>query len=99
MDDCSHHASIAEVTPPNRRNNFTGGLTIDDPQNGGDIYEVVLAWRNPAPLAAPLAANDPYPYYDETRACQDRVRREFLSRTRRLSRASVPSDAHANMCS
>jgi hypothetical protein len=76
--------SIVQVTPPNRRNNFTGGLTIDDPQNGGDIYEVVVAWRNPAPAAgaAPLAANDPYPYYDETRACQDRIRSEFLTRNR-----------------
>lgn len=75
--------AIMEVTPPMRRNNFTGGLTIEDPQNGGDIYEVVVAWRNPAPVTvAPVAANDPFPYYDETRACQDRVRSEFLSRNR-----------------
>ena len=74
--------SITAVTPPDRRNNFTGGLTIDDPQNGGEIYEVVVAWRNPAPITAPLAANEPFPYYDETRACQDRVRSEFLNRNR-----------------
>jgi hypothetical protein len=76
--------AITQVTPPDRRNNFTGGLTIDDPQSGGDIYEVVVAWRNPVPIAAPLAANDPYPYYDETRACQDRVRSEFLNRNREV---------------
>lgn len=76
--------SILEVTPPNQRNNFTGALTIDDPQNGGDIYEVVVAWRNPSPVTAPLAANDPLPYYDEMRACQDRVRSEFLNRNREV---------------
>ena len=74
--------SITAVTPPDRRNNFTGALTIEDPQNGGEIYEVVVAWRNPTPLTAPIAANDPFPYYDETRACQDRVRSEFLGRNR-----------------
>jgi hypothetical protein len=74
--------SVSEVTPPERGNNFTGALTIDDPQNGGDIYEVVVAWRNPTPVTAPLAANDPFPYYDDTRACQDRVRSEFLNRNR-----------------
>ena len=75
--------SIVGVTPPERRNNFTGGLTIEDPQNGGDIYELVVAWRNPAPVsAARVAANDPFPYYDELRACQDRVRSEFLTRNR-----------------
>ena len=77
--------SIVEVTPPSRRNNFTGALTIDDPQNGPDIYEVVVAWRNPARVrVAPVAVNDPYPYYDELRACQDRVRSEFLTRNREV---------------
>lgn len=72
---------VIEVNEPTRRNNFTGGLTIVDPQNGGDSYDIVVAWRNPdAVPAAPLASNDPYPNYDETRACQDRVRREFLSK-------------------
>ena len=82
--------SIVEVTPPDRRNNFTGALTIEDPQNGGDIYEVVVAWRNlpSAPIAvapvqvAPVAVNNPIPRYDELRACQDRVRSEFLTRNR-----------------
>ncbi|HET9579742.1 MAG TPA: hypothetical protein VFP44_18055 [Usitatibacter sp.] len=75
--------AIMAVTPPSRANNFTGGLTIDDPQNGGDIYEVVVAWRNPAPaVVPPVAANDPFPYFDEARACQERVRSEFLNRNR-----------------
>ena len=75
--------SIHDVTPPSRRNNFTGMINIDDPQSGGEVYELVVAWRNPAAVpAVPLASNDPYPYFDETRACQDRVRGEFLARNR-----------------
>lgn len=74
---------VIDVNSPNRRNNFTGAVTIEDPQNGGDGYELVVAWRNPEGRpAAPLASNDPYPYYDETRACQDRVRSDFIARTR-----------------
>ena len=71
--------SIIDVTPPNPANNYTAGLTIDDPQSGGDIYELVVAWRNTVP--APVVTSAPYPY-DETRACQDRVRSEFLTRNR-----------------
>jgi hypothetical protein len=74
---------VIELREPNRRNNYTGAVTIVDPQNGGDTYDIVLAWRNPdSTPAAPLASNDPYPWFDETRACQDRVRGEFLSRNR-----------------
>jgi hypothetical protein len=72
---------IIEVREPTRRNNYTGALTIVDPQNGGETYDLVVAWNNPgARPAEPLALNDPYPYFDETRACQDRVRRDFLSK-------------------
>jgi len=72
---------IADVRSPAPRTNFAGTVTIEDPQNGGDTYELVVAWRNPeGTLGQPLASNDPYPYFDETRACQDRVRRDFLAR-------------------
>src|SRR5258708_8131180 len=72
---------VIEVREPTRRNNFTGTLTIVDPQHGGDTYDLVVAWKNPdAQPATPLVSNDPYPYFDETRACQDRGRREFLSK-------------------
>lgn len=74
--------AIADVLPPNRRNNFTGAVSIDDPQRGGETYEFVVAWRNPGMPSSPLAANDPLPYFDETRACQDRVRGDFLARNR-----------------
>jgi len=71
---------VTDVNSPTRRNNFTGAVTIEDPQNGGDNYELVVAWRNPDADRAPVASNDPYPYFDETRACQDRVRRDFLAK-------------------
>ena len=72
---------VFDVNPPNRRNNFTSTITIDDPQPGGETYDIVVAWRNPdAVRVAPLASNDPYPYFDETRGCQERVRADFLRR-------------------
>jgi len=73
---------VLYVNPPLRRNNYTGTVRIEDPQRGGDSYELVVAWRNTGGLPAPVASADPYPYYDETRACQDRVRGDFLSRNR-----------------
>jgi hypothetical protein len=74
--------AVTEVESPARRNDFTATLTIDDPQAGGDEYELALAWHNPGALVAPLAVAGPYPGYDETRACQERVRGEFLARNR-----------------
>jgi hypothetical protein len=73
--------TVFDVEPPMRRNNFTTALSIHDPQNDGETYDVVVAWRNPeARIVAPLAAVDPLPYFDETRACQDRVRADFVRR-------------------
>lgn len=73
---------VIEVRDPTRRNDFTGALTIVDPQNGGDSYDVVVSWNNPAgaPSVVAVAPDNPYPVYDETRACQERVRHDFLSR-------------------
>ncbi len=73
---------VADVNSPNRRNNYTGAITIEDPQRGGDNYELVVAWRNPDGTSAPIASSDPYPYYDEVRACQDRVRSDLIARQR-----------------
>lgn len=72
---------VVEVRDPDRHNDFTGTLTIVDPQRGGDSYDVVVSWNNPAgaPSVVAMAPDNPYPVYDETRACQDRVRRDFLS--------------------
>jgi hypothetical protein len=51
---------VIEVREPDRRNNYAGSMTIVDPQNGGDTYDLVIAWHNPgAPVAvvptAPVA--------------------------------------------
>lgn len=73
--------AVFDVERPDPRNDYTGSLTVDDPQDGGEEYEIVVAWRNPAARAiAPLASADPYPWFDETRACQDRVRSDFIAR-------------------
>lgn len=73
--------SVFDVQPPLRANNFTSALTIHDPQDDGETYDVTVAWRNAdARVVAPLAAADPFPYFDETRACQDRVRADFVRR-------------------
>lgn len=82
---------VSDVNQPNRRNNFTGSVTVEDPQNGGDSYELRIAWRN-AESGAPVALNDPYPYFDEVRACQDRVRSDFIARLRERDRD--PDDAY-----
>ena len=93
---------VFDVNPPNRRNNFTSTITIDDPQPGGETYDVVIAWRNPeGPRVAPLASNERFPYFDETRACQERVRADFLRRNEEaayIEFTSLPlrEDAGAN---
>ncbi|HYC37649.1 MAG TPA: hypothetical protein VEC19_14580 [Usitatibacter sp.] len=73
--------AVVDVSVPAPRNGFTGALTIHDPQNDGDEYDVVVAWRNPAVRPVePLAAAGPLPVFDEIRACQDRVRGDFIAR-------------------
>jgi hypothetical protein len=53
---------VIEVRPPDPGNNYTGAMTVIDPQNGGDTYDIVVSWHNPgAPAVAavpvePLAA-------------------------------------------
>jgi hypothetical protein len=69
---------IVDVRDPTRRNDYTGTITIEDPQPGSSTYDLVVSWRNLD--RPPLAANDPFPFYDETRACQERVRSQFLSK-------------------
>ena len=85
---------VFDISPPNRRNNFTGALTIHDPQNDGDTYNVTIAWRNPeARRVEPIAAADPFPFFDETRACQEKVRADFVRRNEEdsyLEFTSVP---------
>lgn len=69
---------VVDVSSPHPANDFSGAVTVEDPQPGGDDYDLVVAWRNPEGFGAPVAANEPYPYFDDTRACQERVRHQFL---------------------
>ena len=71
---------IVDVQDPHRRNNFTGTISIEDPQPGPSTYDLIVSWRTVDRPSAPLASNDPFPYFDETRACQERVRSEFLAK-------------------
>lgn len=77
---------IEDVNAPNRRNNFTGTLKVEDPQNGGSLHVINIAWRNPEGAYSgrrygdDYVSNDRYPWFDEVRACQDQVRTEFLRR-------------------
>ena len=88
--------SVTDVVAPAPNNGFTAGMTIDDPRGGGDTYELLVAWHNPAPVAPPVAVAAPPAVavvpvapavtvaeaapFDEERACQDRIRRDFLAR-------------------
>jgi hypothetical protein len=76
-----------ELREPDRHNGYTGTVSVVDPQNGGDSYELIMAWNTAGPVVgvAPAPAVVPAPGYvsfDATRACQDRVRLEFLNRNR-----------------
>jgi hypothetical protein len=77
--------TVMEVRQPDRHNSYTGTVSVVDPQNGGDSYELIMAWNTPGPVVgmapAPVPAPD-YVAFDATRACQERVRVEFLNRNR-----------------
>ncbi len=67
---------VVDVDSPHPSNDFGGAVTVEDPQPGGDDYDLIVAWRNPAGFGAPLAANEPV--FDDLNACQERVRHQFL---------------------
>lgn len=87
---------LIEVREPQPRNDYTAGVTIVDPQNGGDTYDLVVSWHNPgiaapvavapapvAPVAvapAPVTVAPTYVADEQTRRCQLRVRGQFLGR-------------------
>lgn len=76
--------TVMEVREPDRHNGYTGTVSVVDPQNGGDTYELVMAWNNPGVVVgtAPLAPTAAPTFFDQARACQDKVRAEFLQRNR-----------------
>lgn len=57
---------------PNRMNNYTATIAVEDRQGGGDTYAFEVSW-----LAEGNVANAPAPFFDEVRACQDMVRQQF----------------------
>ncbi len=90
--------TVMEVRSPRHRNDYTGTVTVVDPQNGGETYDLVMAWHNPgvvvgtAPAPNIVVGNTPPPdppaiapaaTFDEVRACQDRVRARFIDRNAR----------------
>ena len=51
---------VIEVREPGRHNDYAASMTIVDPQNGGDNYDLVVSWRNAgAPVAVAPAAVPP----------------------------------------
>jgi len=39
--------TVMEARGPENRNGYTGSVTVVDPQDGGDSYDLVMAWHNP----------------------------------------------------
>ena len=68
------------VQEPNRMNNYTALVSINDDQGGGDHYAFEVTWRSEGERP-----NAPAPFFDDVRACQDSVRQRFLSRNGRGS--------------
>jgi hypothetical protein len=69
---------INVVQEPNRMNNYTALLSINDDQGGGDHYAFEVTWRLDGDRP-----NTPAPFFDDVRACQDAVRQRFLSKNGR----------------
>jgi hypothetical protein len=67
------------VQRPNRMNNFTALVSINDDQGGGDHYAFEVTWRS----EGGDGPNAPAPFFDDIRACQDAVRQRFLSKNGR----------------
>ena len=71
---------VALSQEPNRMNNYTALMSIEDRQGGGDNYAFEVSWRAEADIATA-----PAPFFDDVRACQDAVRQRFLSQNGRGS--------------
>lgn len=50
--------TVMEARAPEHRNGYTGSVTIVDPQDGGDSYDLVMAWRNPGVVVGEATAPD-----------------------------------------
>lgn len=69
---------VSLAQQPNRMNNYTALILINDDQGGGDHYAFEVTWRSDGG-----GPNAPAPFFDDVRACQDAVRQRFLSRNGR----------------
>jgi hypothetical protein len=68
------------VQEPDRQNNYTALLAIEDRQGGGDYYTFDVSWAAEANVQTA-----PAPFFDNVRACQDVVRQSFLQKNGRGS--------------
>lgn len=71
---------VSLTQEPDRANNYTATMSIDDHQGGGDTYAFEVNWRSESDIA-----NAPAPFFDDVRACQDLVRQRFLNQNGRGS--------------
>jgi hypothetical protein len=74
---------------PERGNNYTAMVAINDAQGGGDNYVFEVTWQ-----AEPNVAAAPAPFFDDVRAGQDTVRARFQSQNGRG--AYIDFDAFAD---
>jgi hypothetical protein len=81
---------VTLVQQPDRMNNYSAVLSINDNQGGGDHYAFELTWR----LEGNRPPTAPAPFFDDIRACQDMLRQTFLSRNGRG--AYIDFDGSAN---
>jgi hypothetical protein len=65
---------------PNRMNNYTAMIAIEDTQGGGDNYAFEVTWRAESGITTA-----PAPFFDDVRACQEIVRQRFVSQNGRGS--------------
>lgn len=73
-------SQVGLAQDPNRSNNYTAMIAIEDRQGGGDNYAFDVSWR-----AEGDVSNAPAPFFDDIRACQDMVRQRFTSQNGRGS--------------
>lgn len=50
--------TVMEPRAPEHRNGYTGSVTVVDPQDGGDTYDLVMAWHNPGVVVGAAPAPD-----------------------------------------
>ena len=75
INQVSGRSRIRLAQEPNRNNNYTAMIEIEERQGGADSYAFDVTWRTDEG-----AGNAPAPFFDEVLACQDVVRQQFLKK-------------------